>query len=170
MKGNKTLLCNFLTLLLTLTASIISLPSQAASDDECAIWMCLPSGFPSGCSGAKSAFKDRVKHFKPALPNFHECVKDTGNSTGGDQFTAKNGIAAFIPSYKVCVRSEYVRRGSESQRECVEWKQTLPEYKKGQRCRYDRDDKQRYPLHCTRTYKYSEVYRNGVQYGETHYY
>lgn len=170
MKMTKRLHSNVLIMLQIVIVSSFSLPTFAASDDECAIWMCLPSGFPSGCEGAKSAFKDRVKHFKPALPNFHECVKDTGNSTGGDQFTAKNGIAAFIPSYKYCMKSHRERRSGDTYTVCDLWGETEPQYIKGSHCRYDRDDKRHYPERCTRTYKYSEVYRNGVQYGETHYY
>jgi hypothetical protein len=66
-----------------LFASILGLgfmPSMsfAASQNECAIWLCLPSGFPSGCGGAKSAFKNRIKHHKPPLPPFASCsVKKT---------------------------------------------------------------------------------------------
>lgn len=36
-------------------------PESQASNDDCAIWLCLPTGFPSGCGGAKSAFKKRIK-------------------------------------------------------------------------------------------------------------
>ena len=42
------------------TTSMISPSVQAASEDECAIWLCLPGGFPSGCGGAKSAMLKRL--------------------------------------------------------------------------------------------------------------
>lgn len=49
---------------------------QAASQDECAIWLCLPGGFPEGCSGAYKAFKHRLKKKKPPLPSFSSCALD----------------------------------------------------------------------------------------------
>ncbi|UJF17244.1 conjugal transfer protein [Vibrio sp. SS-MA-C1-2] len=49
-------------------------PPVRASSDDCAIWLCLPMGFPSGCGDAKKAFKKRIKKLKPPLPNFFSCV------------------------------------------------------------------------------------------------
>ena len=54
-------------------------PSMAASQDECAIWLCLPSGFPAGCSAAKSAFKKRILKRKPPLPSFSSCAVNADN-------------------------------------------------------------------------------------------
>ena len=51
-----------------------SAPSFAASQDECAIWLCLPAAFPTGCGAAKSAFKKRIKHHKSPLPAFGSCA------------------------------------------------------------------------------------------------
>lgn len=164
MKEIKTLRNGLLLAILAVTSVGFSLPSFAASDDECAIWMCLPTGFPSGCGGAKRAFKDRIKHFKSALPSFSSCVKDSGNSGSSDTFTAKDGLAAFIPSYEYCAQRE------SKDHQCILYKKTEPEYRKGTQCRYNNKDNTRSPAHCTRTFRYSEVYRNGVQYGQTHYY
>ena len=50
-----------------LLAVFVLSPSSgySASQDACAIWICLPGGFPSGCSGAYSEFKKRIKfHFE----------------------------------------------------------------------------------------------------------
>jgi len=50
------------------------LPAKAASENDCAIWLCLPAGFPSGCGGAYNAFKDRIKHGRAPLPNLLSCT------------------------------------------------------------------------------------------------
>jgi hypothetical protein len=50
--------------------------AKAESQDACAIWLCLPGGFPSGCSGAYSEFKHRIKKGKPPLPPFASCSVD----------------------------------------------------------------------------------------------
>lgn len=62
----------FLTFILL--AAFNPIPSFAASQDECAIWLCLPAAFPSGCGAAKSAFKKRIKHHKSPLPAFSSCA------------------------------------------------------------------------------------------------
>ncbi|MDD9900382.1 MAG: conjugal transfer protein TraL [Alphaproteobacteria bacterium] len=51
-----------------------SAPAHAASQAECAIWLCLPGGFPSGCGAAHSAFRYRIKHHKPPLPPLASCT------------------------------------------------------------------------------------------------
>lgn len=51
-------------------------PAKAASQDACAIWLCLPGGFPTGCSGAYSEFRHRIKKRKPPLPNLSSCTVD----------------------------------------------------------------------------------------------
>ena len=57
----------------------IVLPSQskAASQEACAIWLCLPGGFPSGCSGAHTEFKRRIKKGKSPLPDLSSCTVES---------------------------------------------------------------------------------------------
>ncbi|MEX0446545.1 hypothetical protein [Xenorhabdus sp. SGI246] len=43
--------------------------AQAASQDECAIWLFLPAGFGEGCGGAHIAFKKRLRKGKFPLPS-----------------------------------------------------------------------------------------------------
>ncbi len=74
--------------MVAITAAFL-LPAQttyAASDDECAIWLCLPTGFPSGCSGAKVRLKNVLKTSKRpflaldlvySLENFHSVLQRT---------------------------------------------------------------------------------------------
>ncbi|HGJ5866556.1 MAG TPA: hypothetical protein ACHBZ9_04875 [Arsenophonus nasoniae] len=50
--------------------------SQAVSEDECAIWLCLPAGFGEGCSGAHHAFEKRLSKGKSPLPSWHSCSED----------------------------------------------------------------------------------------------
>lgn len=46
----------------------------ASSQDACAIWICLPGGFPSGCGGAYSEFKKRIKKGRDPLPKLSSCT------------------------------------------------------------------------------------------------
>ena len=48
--------------------------ATAASDDECAIWICLPGGFPPGCGAAAAAMAKRLHRFKPPLPSWNSCA------------------------------------------------------------------------------------------------
>lgn len=67
----------------------LSKPAYAGpSKDECAIWICLPSGFTIGCDVAFNAMLDRIAHFKPPLPLLTSCLsgpsgaqQSTGNFT-----------------------------------------------------------------------------------------
>jgi hypothetical protein len=73
-------------LMLPLAVSVLGtglvLPNyaKAESEAECAIWLCLPGGFPEGCEAAHSAFNDRVKRGDSPLPPLANCT--TGNSKG----------------------------------------------------------------------------------------
>jgi len=49
-------------------------PGYSASQDACAIWICLPGGFPSGCSGAYSEFQKRIKKGRDPLPRLSSCT------------------------------------------------------------------------------------------------
>lgn len=53
---------------------LISFPAEAESEANCAIWICLPGGFPSGCEAAYNAYKDRIKHGRPPLPQLSACT------------------------------------------------------------------------------------------------
>ena len=48
--------------------------TKAASQDACAIWLCLPGGFPQGCEGAYSEFKHRLKKGRSPLPDLSSCT------------------------------------------------------------------------------------------------
>jgi len=65
--------CVFLILTLISLTFGTGKPAFAASQDECAIWLCLPGGFPQGCGAAHSAMIKRIKKRKPPLPAFGAC-------------------------------------------------------------------------------------------------
>lgn len=45
----------------------------ASSDAACAIWLCLPAGFTSGCGAAHQEFKRRIRKGEPPLPSLSSC-------------------------------------------------------------------------------------------------
>ena len=62
---------------LIVMAMLLFSPSKiatASSQDACAIWICLPGGFPSGCSGPYSEFKKRIKKGRDPLPKLSSCT------------------------------------------------------------------------------------------------
>ncbi len=65
-------------LVLLALCSVVAMPApvKAESQDACAIWLCLPGGFPTGCGGAYSEFKHRIKKGKPPLPPLSSCTVD----------------------------------------------------------------------------------------------
>ncbi|WP_298642587.1 hypothetical protein [uncultured Cardiobacterium sp.] len=65
--------------------------NNANVSDDCAIWLCLPAGFPDGCEGAKKAFKKRMRRGRAPMPPFEQCaVGDDGQPMqNNDKFTYK---------------------------------------------------------------------------------
>src|SRR5690606_15229098 len=66
-------------LVLVIAVAIFSITGEipqvrAASEADCAIWICLPGGFPSGCGAAHSAFKKRIKKGRQPLPALASCT------------------------------------------------------------------------------------------------
>ncbi|WP_242452980.1 conjugal transfer protein [Photobacterium damselae] len=127
--------------------------SATASDADCAIWLCLPTGFPSGCSDAKSAFIKRIKKFKPPLPNIVSCLisssdipPEISNSFKPSEMTYKEGIAAKMgeDTYIDGRRCVYRRH----HHEIIEWS----------------------PFGCIGTYHFIQTYMDGKPYGEKYYY
>lgn len=94
-------------------------PARAASQNDCAIWLCLPAGFPSGCSGAFDAFQRRIRKLQPPLPLLTSCIVSSGGRASDGQFqTGRTVYEACRPGYKI------VENGSLSsiatQRYCVD--------------------------------------------------
>lgn len=135
--------------------------ASAASQDECAIWICLPGGFPSGCGAAHSAMIDRIKDGKPPLPDFGSCAVNPSKGSGS-HMTFDWGIAAYIPAHQECVQWWWGRY------ECRRYG-TVPEsYVRGQRCSWN-DLGFPDPPFCTRTVLWSEVFIENTLAGPTYY-
>lgn len=68
--------------------------ARANSQAACAIWLCLPGGFPTGCATAYDEFQDRLKHGGPPLPDLSSCMAEiNGSKFGRYEF----GIEYFEP-------------------------------------------------------------------------
>lgn len=128
-------------LLPTLT---LSPTAYAASDAECSIWLCLPTGFPSGCGDAKSAFKKRIKKFKPPLPSFTSCLLKDSPKTS--DMSAGEGVAAKMPDGSYIDGNPCIiirNRG-----EITHWS----------------------PKGCIDTWYFVDTYLDGEKYGDRYYY
>ncbi|EDV1310800.1 conjugal transfer protein TraL [Escherichia coli] len=153
----------FFALSLFAAAFAFTAPAQAASQNECAIWICLPGGFPSGCEAAHSAMIDRIKDFKSPLPSFSSCAVNPPSGSGS-HMESQHGFAAFIPSHRGCTEYRYRR----DDRECIAWETIPDQYIKGTRCYRNRDGYTN-PRGCTRTYRWAEVFVEGQLAGPTYY-
>nr|AGH89318.1 conserved hypothetical protein similar to pRA3.33 [uncultured bacterium] len=143
------------------TTSMVSPSAQAASEDECAIWLCLPGGFPSGCGGAKSAMLKRVKKGKSPLPDFVSCAV----KSGGSSMTYDYNYAAAIQERRVCKRYT----GNQNNSRCVEWETVPAHYQKGKVCAINNQTGSRNPRGCTSTYRYVDVFVDGALTGDTYF-
>lgn len=48
--------------------------AKASTEADCAIWLCLPAGFTTGCSAAYGAFMERIKRGRAPLPELSSCT------------------------------------------------------------------------------------------------
>lgn len=161
-----------ITWLLLIIHALASLPSYAASDAECSIWLCLPTGFPSGCGEAKSAFIKRIKKHKSPLPSFSSCAIPAANLPAGtpiSHMTAKQGIAAVMSYSRQCTQWEANQRG---QTVCTKWEMKPDKVIRGTSCRTygNKEHKYRRPEGCIGSTEWIETYMDGKKYGNTFYY
>ena len=177
MKNIKQLTLSVLALTAALCAPELSC---AASDDECAIWLCAPSSFPSPyCNGAYRAFKKRIKKGKSPFPSLSSCTEDGQNPDG---IVGKTGDAAYVPTHSEtrCLRyekKEYrTAYGAPAYKDvCVDRETyTVPaKYIDGRVCviRQTYAGIIRDPEYCTGTVQTIKIFDgNGNQLGETFYY
>lgn len=165
MKSSKALL---LSLILPF-GSFISTPALAVSEDECAIWLCAPGGFPEGCSAAKSAMIKRIKKGKSPLPDFATCaVKDDITGTDPKDFTYSFDRVIRIREKKVC--TQWSSRNLKS--DCINYK-TIPAHDRaGYSCYIQRgkDNDPKYIEGCIGAFYRIKIFEKGVQLGETYYF
>ena len=97
-----------------LSASLAAPASAKPSEGECAIWICLPSGFTVGCDVAFNAMLDRIAHFKPPLPLLTSCLSGPSGaqqSTGSFTHTRTRYEACRAGYYDIPLgREDLVRR------------------------------------------------------------
>lgn len=111
-------------LLMAIILGPLTTPVMAASQDECAIWLCLPGGFPSGCGAAHAAMAKRISHLKPPLPPFSSCSANGSGSMNYEQSTA-----AYVPEQRVCSK-KWPRGG------CREYREVKAHWVDGASCRF----------------------------------
>lgn len=109
----------------------IPTPSYAASEADCAIWLCLPGGFPAGCSAAHNAFKDRIKHGRPPLPDLSSCTTSPDGKTSNGKY--QMGYEYFEPckaGYTLKEQgNEYFKSGKCIQTSCERYQENVcPSY------------------------------------------
>lgn len=156
-------------LLLSIAASF----AHAESQDECSIWLCLPSGFPAGCEAAHSAMISRIKDEKSPLPPFSACSQ---NDSSGSSMNSVYSHAAYVPAHDVCVKTvqtyNYSTREYESK--CVKYQHVAEQYMKGKTCQIYRNTKDGPEIHspafCSRTVRYIDVIENNQIMGDTYYF
>ncbi|MDA0385575.1 conjugal transfer protein TraL [Vibrio owensii] len=141
--------------------------TYAASENECAIWLCLPAAFAvDGCGAAKDAFIDRIKHFKPPLPSFTSCMYAGDLPSGtpdSSEMSSVTGSAAYVPAREEC------KRWGMFGNECMQSEIIPSHIVKNQRCKRA-EGGERNPRYCTKTINYVQTKLDGQLYGEPYYY
>ncbi len=147
------------------TISLLSQNAYAASEEECAIWICAPGGFaPSECSPPHRAMLDRVKDGKSPLPPLSDCMLE-GRGTPSNVKGA-SGVAAYIPRAYQC--ASYVDVYNEPT--CARY-DTLPaRHVRGQPCIHHSDERGAEPWGCTRTDYYVSILVDGEPMGPIYYF
>ena len=155
--------------------TITSAQNNSSDDDDCAIWLCLPSRFPEGCANAHKRFLKRVKKHLSPLPSFSSCLKQVNNMTFGNSSTMSytNNVAAYIPKHKVieCVEYKMNYSSQAPKKECSKYQyfDVDEAYIKNVPCLHG-DHGTTTPLGCTNTVNYIDIQLDNAQYGSTYYY
>lgn len=143
-----------------LGAAALSNNAQA-SDDDCGIWMCLPTGFPEGCVAAHAAMVKRVSELKAPLPPFGACSADGTDNGYGFQ----HGVAAVIPARQECAAWSPSGTGQK----CSAYELKPKQRREGVSCRVNQKSGFKEPRGCTHTERYVRILENGEQQGQTYY-
>ncbi len=95
-----------------IVACLIQVPfAKAESEISCAIWLCLPGGFPTGCAAAYSEFKHRIKKGKSPLPSLSSCTTGPDGKSSNGKYEL--GIDYFIPCKEGFAIEEHILNSSE---------------------------------------------------------
>jgi hypothetical protein len=137
------------------------LSAYSASQAECAIWICMPGGFPAGCGAAYSAMISRVKKRKPPLPAFSGCAVNPPPGSGS-HMTFDYGPAAEIAPHQICTHWD-----NSDNAYCLGWKTVPRHYIKKTICQQSDNGSQ--PPNCVATRMYGDVFIEGTPAGPTFY-
>lgn len=92
-----------LSLYLLLTTPLIA-QAAPSHEDQCAIWLCLPGGFPEGCGAARNAMNWRIEHHHSPLPPFSSCaINYDSNGDGKDDFIVQERRVILINKQLECI-------------------------------------------------------------------
>lgn len=159
---------NFLIAIILPIFGIYTQNTYAASDDECAIWLCSPAGFPAGCAAAHAAMINRIKNFKPIFPSLSSCKDE--NDYVPDDIGSYDGKATLIKAHNICTKW-----GGGRESRCIQ-NITIPtHYIKDTLCRNNGSSKDGgsyyLPEHCTTNVYYAEVHdkETGYKIGKTYF-
>lgn len=151
-----------MSLLLLLCIAPLTSEVKAASEDECAIWLCAPSGFRQGCDGARRAMDTRVHRGQSPCPAMGECAEDDGS------MKTEDGYAAYIPAGQRCSQWDY--GGEEGSTECLEYESWGASWVHDTTCVYRTGEQDVWePYGCAGTARYIAVRQNGLIIGEPYY-
>ena len=152
-------------------------------DSGCAIWLCLPAGFPGEqCRSPHKVMLQRIRKGEFPLPSISSCMTNytiKGMSLNGlnkSTFSATYNEAAFIPSQKICTsyteETVYGAYGPWQRKKCIEYGYSDASYVKDRRCNPNCGSSGCHPIPegCTDTYKYIDVLIDGEVFGETYYF
>lgn len=152
-------------------------------DVGCAIWLCLPAGFPGDqCRAPHKEMLRRIKKGHFPLPTFGSCVKNItikGLSVKGlndSEFAAQYNDAALIPAHQECTSYKeetiYTQYGPQKKQTCIEYGLSDASFVKDRQCNPNCGSTGCHPIPegCTDTYKYIDVLIDGEVYGETYYF
>ena len=122
-------------IILSFVAVIVLNPSRgySVSQDACAIWICLPGGFPSGCGGAYSEFKKRIEKGRDPLPRLSSCT--TGPNGERIDGHYQLGYERFEPCDKGYVLREKRQGYRDNQGLCYQTQCAPQQYENNFRCK-----------------------------------
>lgn len=153
----------------------LPLPSLAASEAECAIWLCLPAGFPDGCGAAKSAFKKRLRKGRSPLPPFSQCAVDEhGNRVNADDFRVEEKSVLHIKEHKQCTQKQSRTVRDDVVEECVREETVAEHYEDGSSCYItppSKDDPGELKPGCAGSFQEITIFdKDGKQVGDSYRY
>lgn len=160
-----------LPIVVMLSVASITPAAYAASEDECAIWICAPGGFPGGCEKAHSAMLKRLKKGRAPLPPLRECLVGPGQGTNPDDYSYDMRWVLKIEEHQVCTKWQTVS-GHNEDRYCVAYKTVPAHIRPGRSC-FIYGSKDSDPVRipgCVGAYRELKLFEKGKQMGQPYYF